>query len=390
MSDDVPDHPGGRDQAGRGSRIRGAAAAVAAGAGLATAALSLELTTGPGTVGLAVAAAGVAWLAVEWRRQARRAVGAREEAAELREACRDLRRSRSELEEAYSELRFEQADLVNSARLATLGSLVAGIAHELGTPLGALHSDHETVQKALRRLQGILADERVDESELKEVRRIVQALDGVLETSDLAIGRMVSLVESLRMFGRPDGSERDRVDPHQALDDTVELVEHRLGKGVEVVKDYGDLPAVECYPAQLNQSFMNLLLNASQAVGEEGTIRIRTRGDEERVRVEVQDDGVGIPEDHLDRIFEPGFSTKGTRVGMGLGLLITRQVVERHHGEIRVESEEGEGTRFTLELPVRLPEEEGEERPGPGPAADGEARSGPAGGSRPDPGRTAT
>ncbi len=298
-----------------------------------------------------------------WR--ARRRVGEGEgECAELREEVRDLRRSREELESAYSELRSEQADLVNSARMATLGSLVAGIAHELDTPLGALHSDHDTLRKALERLQDILADERVDESEMEEVRRIVSAVDGVLESSELAIDRMVGLVGSLRTFGRPDASDRDRVDLNAAIDDTLRLVDHRLGEDVEVERSFGELPPVECYPAQLNQAFMNLVLNASQAVEGDGTIRIRTRSGDGRVRVEVRDDGTGIPEEHLDRIFEPGFSTRGSRVGMGLGLLITRQVVERHEGEIHVDSEVGVGTCFAIELPKRLPENAEEEVPG--------------------------
>lgn len=338
--------------------MRGALAAAAAAVGLATAAVGLWGGDGAGLVagaGLALAGAAGARLAVEWRLAARRAREEAREAAELREQCRELRSSREELESAYSELRFEQADLVNSARLATLGSLVAGIAHELDTPLGALHSDHDTLRRALERLQNILADEQVDESELEEVRRIVRAVDGSVRTSELAIDRMISLVRSLRAFGRPDGSERDRVDLHGALDDTLELVDHRFGDGVEVERDYGEVPPVECYPAQLNQAFMNLLLNASQALEREGTIRLRTRRDGDRVRVEVRDDGVGIPEEHLERIFEPGFSTRGGRVGMGLGLLITRQVVDRHGGEIAVESEVGEGSAFTVELPVRLP-----------------------------------
>ena len=266
-------------------------------------------------------------------------------------------RRRDELEAACAELRLEQADLVNSARMATLGSMVAGIAHELDTPLGALHSDHDTLRRALERLQDILSDERVDESELDEVRRIVRAVDGVHESSELAIDRMVGLVESLRTFGRPDGSERDVVDLHRALDDTLALLDHRLHEAVEVERDYGDLPEVECFPAQLNQVFMNLLLNASQAIEGAGTIRVRTRSRGERVRVEVSDDGHGIREAHLERIFEPGFTTRGARVGMGLGLLIARQVVDRHGGEIEVESEVGEGSSFAVELPTRLPRE---------------------------------
>lgn len=306
-----------------------------------------------------VGAAGLGWALWRSRLGRRRLAGAK---ADLEERARALRESRDELESAYAELRFEEADLVNSARLATIGSLVAGIAHELDTPLGALNSNHDVLRRALERLQGILADERVDPSELKEVRRIVRAVDGVLDTNELAVERLVGLVGSLRSFARPDRSSRDRVDLHEGIEDTLTLLRHRMAAGIEVRREYGELPRVECFPDQLNQVFMNLLLNASQAIEGTGTIEIRTSPGDGEVAVEFRDTGSGIPEDHLERIFDPGFTTKGSRMGMGLGLLITRQVVERHGGDISVESEVGEGTRFTLTLPVDLPPGAEEER----------------------------
>ena len=304
------------------------------------------------------AAVGGLWLYVEWVLALRRLRARSSEAEAREEEARRLRQSSRELESAYADLRSEQAELVHSTRLATLGSLVAGIAHELDTPLGSLRSSHDTLRRALERLQRILADERVDASELDEVRRIVRAVDGVMDAGGLATDRMVELVGSLRTFGRPDGSERGLVDVREALEETLTLVEHRLGDRIRVETSHGDLPTVEGYPAELNQAFMNLLLNASQAIEGEGRIEIRTSAADGTVEVEIRDTGSGIPEEHLERIFEPGFSTKGSRVGMGLGLLITRQVVDRHGGEIEVESEVGEGTAFTVRLPVRLPPEE--------------------------------
>lgn len=309
------------------------------------------------TLPAAVAAAGLGavWLALEWGMALRRARGEASASERLRTERSRLRSEKDGLEQAYRELRSQQADLVNSARLATLGSLVAGIAHELDTPLGSLRSNHDTLRRAMSKLQVILEDERVDESELDEVRRIVRALDGVMDTNDLAMDRMIGLVGSLRTFGRPDSSERDRIDLHEALDDTVRLLEHRLGEGVRLEKSYGRLPRVECHPAEVNQVFMNLLLNASQALEGPGEIEIRTAARDDTVEIEVRDTGKGIPDEHLDRIFEPGFSTRGSRMGMGLGLLITHQIVDRHGGQIEVESEVGEGTSFTVSLPVSLP-----------------------------------
>lgn len=259
------------------------------------------------------------------------------------------------LSELERQLRQTQAELVSAARLATLGSLVAGIAHELNTPLGALNSNHDVLRRALLRLQDILADERVDEHELQEVRRVVRALGDVLQVNDMAVGRMVQLVTSLRNFGRPDRSEIDRVDLHEGIDSTLAILNHRLKDRIAVVREYGDLPAVECYANQLNQVWMNLVVNASQAIEGPGTITIRTRVQGERVLVQVADSGSGIADSHIGRVFEPGFTTKDGRVGMGLGLLIVQQIVERHGGVIRAESSTGGGATFSVELPVRLP-----------------------------------
>lgn len=285
----------------------------------------------------------------------------REEHRALQAAHEELRERHDSLEEEFARLRFQQADLVNSARLATLGSLVAGIAHELHTPLGALNSSHDLLRRSLDRLQDILADEQVDETELDGVRRIVRALNGVMESTDLAVDRMVELVGSLRSFGRPDGAEVDRVDLHEALDDTLRLIHHEMRDGIIVRRDYGELPRIECYPSQLNQLFMNLLLNACHAIDGDGTISVETRARELCVDIDIRDTGCGIPEEDTERIFEPGFTTKGRRTGMGLGLLICRQVVERHGGEIHVESTVGEGSTFTVLLPIELEERDRDE-----------------------------
>lgn len=268
------------------------------------------------------------------------------------------RKSR-ELEAAYAELRSTQAELVNSARLATLGTLVGGVAHEINTPLGALNSNCDVIMRALQRLQVILADERVDESELEEVRKIVKAINGVMATNHMAVDRMVQIVGNLRNFGRPDRAELDRVDVHEGLESTLQLLSHQLEGRIEVVREYGEFPLVECYPNQLNQAFMNLLLNACQAIPGEGTISLRTYASgDDNVAIEIRDTGTGIATENLDEIFEPGFTTKGSRMGMGMGLLISRQIVQRHGGRIDVDSTVGEGTAFTIVLPMRARSDE--------------------------------
>jgi two-component system, NtrC family, sensor kinase len=245
----------------------------------------------------------------------------------------------------------EVAELVTQARLATLGMLIAGLAHEINTPLGAINSNHDVLRRALNKLQDILADEVVEPHELEEVRRIVRALDHILEVNDMAVDRMRGLVDSLRHFGRIDHAEVDFHDLHHGLEITLAILGHQLGH-VTVMRDFGELPAVRCQPQQVNQVFMNLLLNAAQATAEGGTIRISTRVDGDMAEVRVADTGRGIAADDVERIFEPGFTTKAARVGMGLGLLITRQIVERHGGHIDVTSEPGVGSVFTVRLPL--------------------------------------
>jgi two-component system, NtrC family, sensor kinase len=261
------------------------------------------------------------------------------------------------------------AERVNSAKLATLGMLVAGIAHEINTPLGALNSNHDVLRRALGRLGGILEDERVDETELAEVRRIVRALAEVIRVNGLAVDRMVQIVGSLRSFGRLDRAEVDRVDLHEGLESTLALLRHEMKDRVRVVRELGELPPVECYPHQINQLFMNLLLNAAQSIRESGTVTVRSRREEETAVVEIADSGVGIADEDLERIFEPGFTTKGARVGMGLGLIICQQIVAQHRGQLGVRSRVGAGSTFTVRLPLRLPAAGAPSRDGPGGAA---------------------
>lgn len=248
------------------------------------------------------------------------------------------------------------AEQVNQAKLATLGMMVAGLAHELNSPLGALNSNHDLLRRAIGRLQSILADEVVEPHELEEVRRVVRALGGILDVNDLAVERMDSLVRSLRNFGRIDRAELDYADVHEGIDSTLAILSHEL-KEATVVRAYGELPRILCFPQQLNQVFLNLLVNAAQASPAGGRITITTTALSDGVRIQVADQGLGIGAEHLERIFDPGFTTRAGRIGMGLGLTISRQIVERHGGRIRAESELGHGATFTLDLPLRPPDD---------------------------------
>jgi two-component system NtrC family sensor kinase len=266
----------------------------------------------------------------------------------------EVQRLKAELEEVRARELGARAELVRSAQLATLGNLVRGVAHEINTPLGALASNHDTTRRALEKLQRILDDEVVTPDELVEVRRIVLAVTAVQETNVMAVERMKHVVSALRNFGRPDRSEIDHIDLGEAIRGTVELIKHELGGSISVEMDFGEVPLVQCYAQQVNQVFMNLMMNAAHAMPDGGTLSITARTVGDSVEVDVTDTGCGIEPDNLERLFEPGFTTKGRRVGMGLGLAICREIVDRHGGDISVKTEVGVGTTFTVRLPVWL------------------------------------
>jgi signal transduction histidine kinase/nitroreductase len=250
------------------------------------------------------------------------------------------------------ELAAAQARLVQQAKMASLGQLVAGVAHEINTPLGAVVSNNDLFLRCFARLRVRATELGLDADPI--VRRDLQAVEELSEVTRTACERITDIVRELRTFARLDEADRKAVDLHEGIESTLLLINHILKGRIDVRRDYGTLPAVECHPNQLNQVFMNLLVNAAQAISGEGRITVRTRHDAAagRVTVAVSDSGHGIKPDHLSRIFDPGFTTKGAGVGTGLGLSICYQIVEAHGGEITVASEAGKGTTFTVALPV--------------------------------------
>lgn len=235
---------------------------------------------------------------------------------------------------------------------SSLQQLMAGLAHELNTPLGAIRSNRDVLQRAINRLLDILADEVVDDAEIEQIRGLVKTLDEVIEIDQVAVDVITDLVASARSFWHTDEAAKRSVDLHKVLDSTLLLLGHELKHRIEVVKEYGDVPTVECFPGQVNQVFMNLVLNACQATAEKGTITIRTHSSGGCAVVEISDSGSGIAPDDLERIFDVGFTTKRTKSGMGLGLGICKNIIERQGGRIEVESAPGEGSTFRVILPL--------------------------------------
>jgi signal transduction histidine kinase len=282
------------------------------------------------------------------------------EAANTRKAIKLKEAAKRELvlqrlEVAHKELRETQAQLVQSEKMAAMGQLVAGVAHEVNTPLGAIHSTSDSLARALRKLEAAL-DEACPGARLDN-RKLTVALKAIGQASEV-IGegseRVTEIITRLRSFARLDEAEHKRIDIRQGIEDALVLLQHQIPAEIAVTRELGEVPQVHCNPRQLNQVFLNLLLNARQAIEGEGEIFVSTALREEQVVIVIRDSGAGIPVENMAKIFDPGFTTRGVGVGAGLGLAIAYSAIKDHEGEITVESEPGQGTTVTIMLPVQV------------------------------------
>jgi signal transduction histidine kinase len=275
------------------------------------------------------------------------------------EGARKLEKALADLEKANLHLRETQDQLVQSEKMASLGMLVAGIAHEINTPVGAIQSMHDTLMRTMEKLKKHLEKDFPGEKNkietLEEFLKIIEESNRVIETGT---HRVTEIVKRLRSFARLDEAEMKESDIHKGLEDTLAIIHHQIKDRVKVNRNYGNIPEIICYPGQLNQVFLNLLINASHAIKDKGEITITTYEREGRIYVEISDTGVGISQEHIKKVFDPGFTTKGVGVGTGLGLSICYQIIQNHKGEIRVESEEGKGSKFTIILSSDLNEDQ--------------------------------
>jgi signal transduction histidine kinase len=249
------------------------------------------------------------------------------------------------VEERTNELREIQAQLMQAEKMKSLGQLVAGVAHELNNPIGFVHANLQLLDEYVKKLSET-------RGEGPDGARTREAIAKLIQRSREGTQRVKKIVQDLRTFSRMDQAEIQDVDLHEEIERNLALMEPRFKNKVRVERHYGDLPRVRCYAGQLNQVFLNLLMNACDAIEDDGTIRITTERSPMGVRLEFADDGPGIPEEIRSRIFDPFFTTKPVGVGTGLGLSLSHGIVERHGGRIYVESEPGEGTSFVIELPL--------------------------------------
>lgn len=294
----------------------------------------------------------------------------------LRESLAALEQRSIELENSLTQLKSIQAQLIQSEKMASIGQLAAGVAHEINNPMGFISSNLNTLAEYAADLTALiekltqvavaveaghweqasaLAAQALEYSRQIDSAFLLQDMVQAINESREGAERVRRIVLDLRDFSREDTGEPTYADLNAALESTLNIVWNELKYKATVHREYGELPPVRCWPMRLQQVFMNLLVNAAQAIPERGEITVRTYARDEKVYVEIRDTGIGIPPEHMSRIFDPFFTTKEVGKGTGLGLSVALGIVERHGGRIEVESQVGKGSTFTVILPVHGP-----------------------------------
>ncbi len=282
-------------------------------------------------------------------------------------------KARKELEIAYNELKSAQSRILQSEKMASIGQLAAGIAHEINNPIGFIGGNLRSLEKYINKFlefmeaqSDVIKEFKITSSieELSGKRKklkidyITEDIKELIKESLDGTERVAKIVQDLKSFSRLDeGAALRHADINESIDRTLNIVWNEIKYKARVIKEYGVIPQIKCYPQQLTQVFMNLLVNASQAIEKEGEIFIKTWHDGDYVCISIGDTGCGIKEEHLNKIFEPFFTTKEVGAGTGLGLSIIYDIIKKHKGDITVESTAGKGTVFTVKIPVEVSSE---------------------------------
>jgi len=267
-----------------------------------------------------------------------------------------LKTKNEQLEQTLDQLNATQAQLIQSGKMVALGQLVAGIAHEINTPIGAIKSAADVFERVTAKVMQILESDEVPDNikNNKELLAAIEALKQNTQNTVIGTDRILKIIHSLKNFTRLDEASFQKANIHDGLDSTLTLLEHDIKDGIRVVKEYGLIPEIYCYPNELNQVFMNLLMNGLQAIKEKGTLTIKTQTDDGHIKIKISDTGKGIPQEKIEQLFEPGFTNKHSRVRMRTGLYTSYNIVHKHKGAIKVESELGNGTSFIISIPDNL------------------------------------
>jgi two-component system NtrC family sensor kinase len=280
-----------------------------------------------------------------------------------------LEQEHAELKALNEKLAMAQSQLLQSEKMAAIGQLAAGVAHEINNPIGFISSNLQTMQDYGERLLKLVAFyEKIvgkmgtdtskalqqDMQQRLQFDFVRQDLPELLAESVEGIDRVSAIVKSLKSFSHVDNAEWQPANLVEGLENTLKIAANQLKYKVEIHRDFAaDLPEVYCQPMQINQVFLNLLVNASQAMPDGGHLYLKLWTENDNVYVEIRDTGTGIAPEHLSRLFEPFFTTKPVGSGTGLGLSLSYSIVKKHHGDILVQSEPGAGSRFTLLLPIK-------------------------------------
>ena len=264
-----------------------------------------------------------------------------------------LEQNKSDLENKLAVALDQLAEL---DKFVLLGRLTAGIAHEINTPLGALRSNNDLFIRCLAKIRKMVLDESGQSPNETELKKLLETMDQLNAVNKTASQRIVNIVNGVRSYARQDVDKRLDIDLNALIADTLPLLQHEIKNRVEIHRNFAQIPPVGCNPNQISQVFLNILVNASQAITGKGDIFIDTFCENDTVIIDIRDTGKGIAPENQDQIFELGFTTKGIGAGMGLGLALVKQIVEAHCGSISVTSEPGKGATFRVVLPVHQPD----------------------------------
>lgn len=299
----------------------------------------------------------------------------------LQDAVHQVKAKNQKLQQTLQRLKETQVQMLHSEKMSSIGQLAAGVAHEINNPTGFVSSNLETLsdyQEDMRDLilkyrslvtcvadkwnnEGTCVDFFKQASAIREkesqidIDFILQDATDLIKESREGVERIKKIVLNLKDFAHPGVNEAQLADINRSIESTLNIVWNELKYKATVKKNFSDLPQVNCYPQQLNQVFMNLLVNAAQAIDKEGEINITTRNMDGKVEITISDTGCGIPRENLSKIFDPFFTTKEVGKGTGLGLNVAYNIIKKHKGTINVESEVGKGTRFIIQLPLDPP-----------------------------------